>query len=187
MTIEECDIDGTLDPNAVEAGDPAYFLVSVGDSNMPHEGTVTVFYNTANGPSIDGSEVAVADTDYIPKLGQALTFSYDSSANDDAGGYDPQIIQVDTVPTSNGGTFSVVIPCYIDPFAATPGTEKSVYCTIDPSVAIQMNSPKSVGNIVAAVKPVTVVVGQQISLTAIVTTAPGDTLTNEFWTIQGSQ
>ena len=49
MTIEECDADGTRDSSAVAAGSAAYFLVSVGESNMPAHGDVKVFYNTQDG------------------------------------------------------------------------------------------------------------------------------------------
>ena len=91
---------------------------------MPHQGTVTVFYNTQNGspyPAQAGS--AYADTDYTATGDQELTFTsgYD---------YSPQTITVSTSSTSNGGTFSVVIPCYIDPFAATPGIPQSAAAAI---------------------------------------------------------
>jgi hypothetical protein len=132
VTIEECDADGNPDSNPVEAGTPAYFLVSVGGS-MPHQGSVTVYYNTANGAAIDGGQVACADTDYIASGDQELTFSSDS-------GYAPQTISVDTIATSNGGTLSVDVPCYIDPFAATPGTATWVNCTIDQGLTIQLTT-----------------------------------------------
>jgi hypothetical protein len=35
VSIEQCDADGTLDSSAVEAGNTAYFLVSVGEGATP--------------------------------------------------------------------------------------------------------------------------------------------------------
>ena len=55
---------------------------------MPNHGTVNVFYKTQ-----DGSDDA--DTDYTRTAGE-LTFTYDSCANDGYGGYDPQVVPVDT-------------------------------------------------------------------------------------------
>ncbi len=107
VTIEECDSDETPDSSAVDAGSTAYFLVSVAGT-VPHQGTVTVFYNTENG-------TAIANTDYIASGDQKLTFAYDSGI----GGYDSQEIAVNTVGTSSGGTFSVNIPCFFDPYAST--------------------------------------------------------------------
>ena len=40
--------------DAVPAGSPAYFQVSIGASNMPAEGNVDVFYNTQDGNAKGG-------------------------------------------------------------------------------------------------------------------------------------
>jgi hypothetical protein len=78
-------------------------------ANMPHYGTVTVYYHTE-----DGS--AHAPVDYAPTYGdKSLTFTYDSST----GGYDPQCIAVDTNAGVHVGTFSVVITHTYDPCAST--------------------------------------------------------------------
>ena len=129
VTIAECDANGTLDSSPVLAGTPAYFKVSVA-GNTPQQGAVNVFYNTQNGS-------AVADTDYTGTDGQQeLTFTWDRSANEDEGGYDPWIVQVGTSEASNGGTVSLVIPCLYDANASTtanvPGTPAaSETATID--------------------------------------------------------
>ena len=102
---------------------------------MPAHGDVKVFYNTQ-----DGSDYA--NTDYTASGDQDLTFSYDSSANDGHGGYDPQIIKVDTSPTANAGNFSVVIPCFYDSDASIPGgSDPSATATIE---RVQMNPFKMV-------------------------------------------
>jgi hypothetical protein len=178
VSIEQCNADGTAPAAPVLAGSNAYFKITVGTDSTPLEGTVTVYYNTQNGPSVDGSQVACANTDYIATGGQ-LTFTYATS-------YVPQVISVQTKVTSNGGTFSVQIPGIFDSDADIPDdVNASMSCTIDQGISIQMVSPQKVPNILTA-KPVTVVVGQQISLTAMITAAAGDTLTNEYWTIPGS-
>ncbi len=110
VSIAETDPGGT-----VLAGSPAHFQVSVSPNNMPHDGTVTVFYNTNNGSDS-------ADSDYTSSGDQSLTFSYDSSLNDDQGGYDPQTITVPTSPTANNGNFWVDITRLEDPDANIPGS-----------------------------------------------------------------
>ena len=155
VTIQECDADGTLVTNAVEAGSTAYFLVSVGDTDMPHDGTVDVFYHTANG-------TAVADTDYTATGDHELTFSYVD------GEYTPQKIQVNTFLTSNGGTFSVDIPCYFDPDADTSGTATSADCSIDEGLTIHLLTEASNQQDIPVTNdtnsPQTVIVGQWIEL-----------------------
>ncbi len=123
VTIAECDAGGTEDDSSIVPGSDAYFLVSVPvePDDMPDKGTISVWYNTADGPALETSPIAHANTDYIASGGKELTFPWDSSAGGGDGGYDPQIISVQTVATSDGGTFSVDIPCFSDPFASTVG------------------------------------------------------------------
>ena len=116
VTIEECDEEGDPTAAPVEAGSPAYFLVSVSSENMPDHGTVDVYYTTEDGTDHAG-------TDYTPTDGdKEMTFSYDSSANGGQGGYDPQTITVPTSPTANNGNFWVDITRLEDPDANIPGS-----------------------------------------------------------------
>jgi hypothetical protein len=172
VSIEQCNADGTTPASAVQAGSNAYFKITVGTDSTPLEGTVAVYYNTENGPSIDGSQVAVANTDYIASGDQSLTFTY-------ASGYAPQIIPVPTVVTSNGGTFSVEVPCLFDPFAATPCTAESAPATIAaPSLQLMLTQPgqedKNVNN--NSANQDSVPIGELIKLT--VTGAPANATFN---------
>ena len=91
MSIQECDADRTPDDSSIAAGADAYFLVWVpeGTDEMPNKGTVSVWYNTADGPALDYGlgPIAHANTDYFATEGE-LTFSYDPCADGGAGGYD---------------------------------------------------------------------------------------------------
>ena len=109
-TIAECDAEGNPDPGPVPAGCTAYFQVSLGQSNMPHDGTVNVFYKTEDGSDISGRDYASSDGDV------ELTFTYDSVTH----GYHPQIIPVATMPGANGGTFSLVVLRGFDADARIP-------------------------------------------------------------------
>jgi hypothetical protein len=136
VSIEQCNADGTTPASAVQAGSNAYFKITVGTDSTPLEGTVTVYYNTENGLSIDGSQVAYANTDYIATGGQ-LTFSY-------ASGYASQIISVQTVVTSNGGSFSLQIPGIFDSDASTAGvgtSSASTLCSIQESSWAATSTP----------------------------------------------
>jgi hypothetical protein len=161
VSIEQCNADGTTPASAVQAGSNAYFKITVGTDSTPLQGTVTVYCNTENGPSIDGSQVAYANTDYIATGGQ-LTFTY-------ATGYAAQIISVPTVVTSNGGTFSVDVPCISDSDADIPDdVNASVNCTIaGPAYELKVN----VGNVTNvtdnSANPDSVLIGQSLSLTVV--------------------
>ena len=129
LTIEECEADGTPDSTAVPAGSPAYFQVSVGANNMPAEGTVKAFYCTQDGNARrQRSGSAHANTDYTASGDQYLTFTY-------ASGYAPQIIKVNTMATSNGGTFSLLVPYFLDPCA--PTTNDSAESTASATATIE--------------------------------------------------
>ena len=102
----------------MDAGDTAYFLISVASANMPNHSPVDVYYTTQDGTDIAG-------IDYTPTYGdKELTFKYNGS------GYTSQIVEVTTVPTANNGTFSICVPCCFDSNAPTPTETESVSATI---------------------------------------------------------
>ena len=103
VTVQECDAEGIPDSSPVEAGNPAYFLVSVGGTEP--NGTIDVFYATEDGSDHAGTDYTATDGD------KELTFSYANW---------PQIITVDTNAAANSGTFSVAVPCFYDPDANIP-------------------------------------------------------------------
>jgi hypothetical protein len=175
VSIEQCDADGTPDATPVQAGSDAYFKISVDSGDdTPLQGTVTVYYNTAN-------NTAVANTDYIA-TGGALTFTYDT-------GYASQVISVQTVVTSNGGTFTVNVPCLSDPFASTLSNSlaavlASTSATIEPGLAIHLTTEATNQNDINVTDlTTTLIVGQWSELD---TTYGGITVKTKTWSVPGT-
>ena len=59
-----------------------------------------------------------------------LTFTWDSKADNNNGGYDPQFIAVDTDADANSGTFSVYNTCTSDQYAPAPSESASATATV---------------------------------------------------------
>ena len=146
VTISETDPGHT-----VLAGQPAHFLISV-PGGSPNHGTVYVYYRTQDGvynATPDPNTDAIANRDYTASGDECLPFYYNPDANDGAGGYDAQPpieVQTTDVPypvpsTVAAKTFSVVVDCVYDEYAATPCAAAAwATATIDPGLRIRSDN-----------------------------------------------